>query len=207
MVESIDNYIQLAILGLCFGISLFKAVTKRRRSWVLVSVFYSAFFLGSLYWELFYYFRGDTPSKFYVAEFDWYVSYLFLFLFMKYQSNIKTTAKKSRIRWLVPVFAGGLSVYYMTFGQISSNIISAILMSMLGMAAVKGLFSDDTKMKPVYIATLVFFFLEYAMWTVSCLIDEVSFSNPYYYIDMAVSLCLFVMLLCFMKVLKDEVDE
>ncbi len=207
MVESIDNYIQLAILGLCSGVSFYKAVTKRRRSWVLVSLFYSAFFLGSLYWELFYYFRGDSPKKFYVSEFDWYVSYLFLFLFLKYQSNFKTTAAKCRIQWLIPVLAGGLSIYYMTFGQISSNIISAILMSMLGMAAVKGLFFGNAKMKPVYIATLVFFFLEYAMWTTSCLIDEVSFANPYYYIDMAVSLCLFVMLLCFVKVLKDEVDE
>ena len=207
MIESIDNYIQLVILGICSGFSLFQAVTKRRRSWVLVSLFYVAFFLGSLYWELFYVFRGETPAKFYVAEFSWYVSYMFLFLFMKYQNIEKTERIVCRIKWLMPLFAGGLSIYFMTFGQISSNIISAILMSLIGMESVNGLYARNAGMKKIYILTLIFFFLEYAMWTSSCLFEDGSPLNPYYYFDIGISITLFLILVFIQKALKDEVTE
>ncbi|MCR4720972.1 MAG: hypothetical protein K5655_04525 [Lachnospiraceae bacterium] len=205
MIENIDNNIQLFIMGVCFGFSLYNGVTKRSRSWVLVTLFYAAFFLGSLYWELFYTFRGDTPSKFYVAEFSWYVSYLFLFLFLRYQRNTKKTAVPCRIKWVIPVIAGGLSIYYMTFGQITSNITSALLMSLIGMESVKGLYSDNRKMKQVYVMTLVFFSLEYTLWTLSCIFDEISVSNPYYWVDMMTSLSLFLLGVFVRKALKDEV--
>ncbi len=207
MIESIDNYIQLVILGLCSGFSLYKAVTKHRRSWVLITLFYMAFFMGSLYWELFYIFRGSTASKFYVAEFSWYVSYMFLFLFLKYQKDPDALVPRCRIKWLIPVIAGGLSIYYITFGQIASNITSAILMSLIGMEAVKGLCSGSMRMKRVYIVTLIFFFLEYLLWTSSCLFEDGSVLNPYYYIDMLISIVLFVLLLCAQKALRDEVTE
>ncbi|MBO4498146.1 MAG: hypothetical protein J5739_08075 [Lachnospiraceae bacterium] len=207
MIESIDNYIQLAILGICSGATLYKAITKQRRSWVLVTLFYVAFFFGSLYWELFYMFKGDTPAKFYVAEFSWYVSYMFLFLFLKYQKDPDTPAPRCRIKWLIPVFAGGLSIYYITFGQIVSNITSAILMSLVGMEAVKGLASGNRRMKRVYIVTLIFFFLEYLLWTSSCLFEDGSVLNPYYYIDILISIVLFVLLLYAQKALRDEVTE
>ena len=207
MIESIDNYIQLAILGICSGVTFYKAVTKQRRSWVLATLFYAAFFFGSLYWELFFMFRGDTPAKFYVAEFSWYVSYMFLFLFLKYQKDPDAPTPRCRIKWLIPVFAGGLSIYYMTFGQIASNIVSAILMSLVGMEAVKGLCSGNGRMKKVYILTLIFFFLEYLLWTSSCLFEDGSVLNPYYYIDILISAVLFVWMLCVRNALKDEVTE
>lgn len=207
MIESIDNYIQLVILGICTGVTLYRAVTKQRRSWVIITLFYAAFFFGSLYWELFYMFRGDTPTKFYVAEFSWYVSYMFLFLFLRDQRDPAVRGMKCRIKWLIPVFAGGLSIYFMTFGQISSNIVSAILMSLVGMEAVKGLHSGNTVKRPVYILTLIFFILEYLLWTSSCLFDEVSVSNPYYYIDILISVVLFVLMLCVRKALRNEVTE
>ena len=205
MIESIDNYIQLVILGMSSGFSLYKAVRERRRSWVLITLFYAAFFFGSLYWELFYIFKGSTPAKFYVAEFSWYVSYMFLFLFLRYQKDVKISGRVCRIKWLIPLFAGGLSIYYMSFGQIFSNITSAVLMSFIGTEAVKGLWTGMYRMKKVYIVTLIFFFLEYALWTSSCLFEDVSILNPYYYIDVMISVSLLFLMIFVRKALKDEV--
>ena len=205
MTESIDNYIQLAILGICSAFSLYKSVRERRTSWVLITLFYVAFFFGSLYWELFYIFKGSTPAKFYIAEFSWYVSYMFLFLFLRYRKDVKTSGVVCRIKWLIPLFAGGLSIYYMTFGQIFSNIISAVLMSLIGMEAVKGLRVGSIKMKGVFIVTLIFFFLEYALWTSSCLFEDGSPLNPYCYIDIAISVSLFLLMIFVRNVLNDEV--
>ena len=211
MIESIDNYIQLVFLGISAGISFYKAVVTRMRSWVLVTIFYSAFFMGSLYWQLYFALKGNVP-EFYVSELSWYVSYLFLYLFLKYQKNSKTDRRPCRIKWLIPLFAGGLSIYYMTFGQIFSNLISALLMSLVAMEAVTGLYllkdpgaeglNISVRMKPVYVLALVFFFLEYALWTSSCIWQENSFLNPYYYIDMAISVTMLRMALYIREALK-----
>jgi len=204
MIESIDNYIQLVILGICTGVTMYKAITGQTRSWILITLFYGAFFFGSLYWELFYMFKGDTPAKFYVAEFSWYVSYMFLFLFLR-RKNSEMTIGVCRLKWLIPIFAGTLSIYYMTFGQIISNIISALLMSLIGMEAVKGLYFGSKQMRPVHIITLIFFFLEHCLWTSSCLFEDVSIFNPYYHIDIMISLSLLIMLFAVGKALRDEV--
>ena len=132
---------------------------------------------------------------------------MFLFLFMKYQNIEKTERIVCRIKWLMPLFAGGLSIYFMTFGQISSNIISAILMSLIGMESVNGLYARNAGMKKIYILTLIFFFLEYAMWTSSCLFEDGSPLNPYYYFDIGISITLFLILVFIQKALKDEVTE
>ena len=62
-------------------------------------------------------------------------------------------------------------------------------------------------MKHVYIVTLIFFFLEYLLWTSSCLFEDGSVLNPYYYIDILISIVLFVLLLYAQKALRDEVTE
>ncbi|MCR5829056.1 MAG: hypothetical protein K6F93_01730 [Lachnospiraceae bacterium] len=206
MIENIDNYVQLVILGICTVVTMYKAITKQSRLWMLITFFYGAFFLGSLYWELFYLFRGETPAKFYVAEFSWYVSYMFLFLFLRLKNSEKQIPA-CWIKWLIPVFAGGLGIFFMTFGQITSNIISAVLMSLIGMEAVKGLYSGSKEMKPVHITTLIFFFLEHFLWTSSCIFEDGSVFNPYYYIDIMISISLFVMLLFVRKALGNEVTE
>ena len=208
MIESIDNYIQLALTGICAGISLYRAVMTRRRPWILITLFYMAFFMGSLYWQLYYAFRGVT-QVFYVSDLSWYVSDVFLFLFLKYQRDPKVPLRACRISWLIPLFAVGMSIYYMTFGQIISNIISALLMSLIGMEAVRGLCeikdrtgACDPEMKPVYILALAFFFAEYALWTSSCIwYSDYSALNPYYYIDMILSAILFILLLFTKKAL------
>ncbi len=217
MIESIDNYIQLALTGICAGISLYRAVMTRRRSWVLITLFYSAYFMGNLYWQLYYIFREGNPHIFYVSELSWYVSDVFLFLFLYYQREPKASARTCRIKWLIPLFAAGLSIYYMTFGQIISNIISAFLMSLIAMEAVEGLCEIKARtgacnpaMKPVYVLVLVFFFAEYALWTSSCIwFDDFSAMNPYYYIDMIISATLLILLLFINRVpdIEEDIEE
>ena len=202
MIENIDSYIQLALTGICAGISLYKAFTTRSKAWVLVSLFYSAFFMGSLYWQLYYVFAGVTPHIFYVSELNWYISYMFLFLFLRYQRCPDKHLSTCWIKWLMPVIAGSLCIYYMTFGQIISNLIAGVLMSLIAMEAVQGLHEIRARsgvchpaMKPVYILTLIFFFVEYALWTSSCIwFDDYSALNPYYYIDMLLSITLLILM-------------
>ncbi|MBR6293186.1 MAG: hypothetical protein IKR54_01220 [Lachnospiraceae bacterium] len=80
-------------------------------------------------------------------------------------------------------------------------------MSFIGTEAVKGLWTGMYRMKKVYIVTLIFFFLEYALWTSSCLFEDVSILNPYYYIDVMISVSLLFLMIFVRKALKDEVTE
>ncbi len=215
MIESIDNYIQLALLGVCAALSLNRAIVTRRRSWVLVTLFYSAFFMGSLYWQLYFLYMGVTPGIFYVAELSWYISFLFLFLFMKYERESKAESPRCLIKWLAVLFAGALSIYFMTFGQIISNIISAVLMSLIGIGAVQGLCDikagtgiRSRRMLPVFVLALVFFFLEHALWISSCAWHgDYTVLNPYYYIDITISITLFVMFFYIKKALQKDAAE
>lgn len=138
MVESIDNLIQLIVFGICFGISLRLTYTKRSRAMGILSLFYISFFLGDLYWLLYIVFYDSTPQVFYVSEFNWYASYLFLILLMQQTLEPEARRQRSRVLLLPLVFAAGMCVFFMQWGDYISNIISAVLMGLMMFRAMQG---------------------------------------------------------------------
>lgn len=205
MVESIDNLIQLIVFGICFGISLRLTYTKRSRAMGILSLFYISFFLGDLYWLLYIVFYDSTPQVFYVSEFNWYASYLFLILLMQQTLEPEARRQRSRVLLLPLVFAAGMCVFFMQWGDYISNIISAVLMGLMMFRAMQGSLycreKDPATMQSGYSAKsiaaqmrlcrliLVFCVIEYVMWTVSCFWRGDGLTNPYYWLDGMLTVC------------------
>jgi len=199
MIETIENAIQLAVTGGCTCVALYCAVWSRARAWILLGLFSGIFFLGDLYWQLFLIFYDKTPPAFYISEFSWYTSYLFLLLLLIY-INIESTEKwRFRLRpayLCIPAFTAAMCVFYMQRGDYIANIIVAVLMTGLIWHAVYGLeiLQKQSAQGPagrqrrmLYVVTLVFCAAEYGMWTSSCFWVGDSITNIYFWFDFLLS--------------------
>ena len=188
MTESVENLIQLVLTGLCAALSFGKAIASWKRPWLLLGLFYSVFFFGDLYWQLFITFYGDTPQYSFIPYLSWYAADLFLFMLLTvvYSYDWKRYAK---YLWPVPVFTAGMCVFYMTYGDYLSNIIAAALMYALKWRSIGGIISlrkktgEDAAALAIHILVLLFCFTEYAAWTSSCFFEGDTFANPYYWFD------------------------
>lgn len=198
MIESVDNLIQLLFSGICTGIGIFRAVRYRSRFWALLSLFSSNFFLGTLYWQLFILFYGDYPRFSLISDFNWYVSYMFLILLL-FKMGEGQKPLRSKGLWLIPVFTFGMCAFYMQFGAYISNLICALLLTLILREAIGGLIQIKTKperekYQSLYLTVLFFCAAEYGLWTSSCFFEGDSFSNPYYWFDVMLSFCFLLFL-------------
>ena len=77
-MELIENLLQLLVTfvgALLSGIAYRKS---RRQAYFLLLCFYGCFALGALYWTLYLLLFDTTPRVFYVSEFGWVASLIFL---------------------------------------------------------------------------------------------------------------------------------
>ena len=77
-MELIENLLQLLtsfVGALLSGIAYRKS---RRQAYFLLLCFYGCFALGALYWTLYLLLFDTTPRVFYVSEFGWVASLIFL---------------------------------------------------------------------------------------------------------------------------------
>ena len=77
-MELIENLLQLLttfVGALVSGISYRKS---GRQAYFLLLCFYGCFALGALYWTLYLLLFDTTPRVFYVSEFGWVASVIFL---------------------------------------------------------------------------------------------------------------------------------
>ena len=211
MIESAENIIQLVLTGVCVCISVYRAARTKERVWVLLGLFAGIFFLGDLYWQLFLIFYHGTPQFYSVADLTWYTAFLFLLLLLIYVRvdiygqhmpegvfrpvGLRGWARQfSPVLWLIPAFTGGMCVFYMQWGDYLGNILSAILMTGLLWHAASGLMSlrGEAGKRSIFIVTLLFCLLEYAVWTSSCFWGGDSLSNVYYWFDFLLS-CTFLL--------------
>ena len=193
MLSSIENGIQLAVTCGCAVIALYYGVLHKERIMIMLGLFYGIFFLGDLYWLLYIIFYDDASPKFYVSYFSWYSSYLFLLLLLIYVNVKSEEGYRFRLRpgfLLIPVFTAAMCAFYMQGGDYISNIISCVLMTGLIWHAVYGLTylhrypERGENRRMLYIATLVFCGIEYALWTSSCFYS----GALYYWLDILLSL-------------------
>ena len=211
MIETIENAIQLTVTGLCSASALYYAVRSKERTWILLGLFAGVFFLGDLYWQLILVFYDRTPD-FYISEFSWYTSYLFLLLLLIYINVENAGDWKFRLRpkyLCIPAFAVGMCVFFMTRGDYLGNIIVAVLMTGLIWHAVYGLQTvrrqgeEGKSRRMLYIVTLVFCAAEYGMWISSCFWMGDGITNIYFWFDFLLS----ITFLLFLPALRKAVDR
>lgn len=138
-MELIENLLQLLttfIGALLSGIAYRKS---RRQAYFLLLCFYGCFALGALYWTLYLLLFDTTPQVFYVSEFGWVASVIFLRILQATLAGADERGFRCRRAWLAPVFGVPLLAFYCTFGDILSNLIWCGMMMWLSFCAIRGL--------------------------------------------------------------------
>ena len=181
MIDSIDNWIQIAVLAVCVIAAAVQAARYRSRSWTLLAFFYGSWVLGDIYWTVCLLFYGKTPEISVVSDLSWYASYIFLYMLLRRVSPPEELAGRKITPWLGPVFTIGMALFFMLRGEIVNNLIYAGLMGLLLYAAIRRLTERRNRTLPALI--LIFCLLEYALWTASCFWNEAILLHPYYWFD------------------------
>ncbi len=110
-MELIENLLQLLttfVGALLSGISCRKS---GRQAYFLLLCFYGCFALGALYWTLYLLLFDTTPKAFYVSEFGWVASVIFLRILQATLTGTNERSFHCRRAWLAPVFGVPCFVY------------------------------------------------------------------------------------------------
>ena len=102
-MELIINLLQFFVTLLGFCLSGIRYLRHRTLSYFLLICFYGCFALGSLYWTLYLLLFSETPRIFYVSEFGWVSSVIFLYLLQYTLSSPEERSFSCRKSLLVPL--------------------------------------------------------------------------------------------------------
>lgn len=178
MAELADNAIQLFITFVLAALSLYSAVRKRSREWVLLTLFYASYALGLSYWLLYIVLYKTTPQVFCVSELSWTAAFIFLAIRLSGETGNDPRSAKY---FALPAFSAVMAVVFSLRGSYFENVIMGAAMAFLGYFAMKGLIlKKDTAVSR---AALFFYASEYLLWIASCFSQGDRFSEPYYLID------------------------
>lgn len=178
MAELADNAIQLFITFVLAALSLYSAVRKRSREWVLLALFYASYALGLSYWLLYIVLYKTTPQVFCVSELSWTAAFIFLAIRLSGETGNDPRSAKY---FALPAFSAVMAVVFSLRGSYFENAIMGAAMAFLGYFAMKGLIlKKDTAVSR---AALFFYASEYLLWIASCFSQGDRFSEPYYLID------------------------
>ncbi len=205
MIESIENALQIIVLLICSGIALYRAIANHSQTWVLAFLFFGSWLLGDIYWLVCLLFYGQTPQISIVSDLSWYGSYIFLYLLLYHSSAPDKDNRKHRLPWLGPVFAAGMAVFFITQGELLSNLIYASLMGLLLFAALNRQIDRKRYQNQQLLSSMILLFclLEYGLWTASCFWKTDTLSNPYYWFDFLLT----VSFVFFLPAIKKAVTE
>ena len=193
-MELIENLLQLLVTfigALLSGISYRKS---HQQAYFLLLCFYGCFALGALYWTLYLLLFDTTPRAFYVSEFGWVASLIFLRILQATLSGQDERSFRCRRTWLAPLVGVPLLVFYCTYGDILSNLIWCGMMIWLSFCAIRGLVyaSGQTgtarELRCFHIGVLCFVASEYLLWTAGCFWRNDSLASPAFWCDMLLTL-------------------
>ena len=199
-MELIENLLQLLVT---FIGALLSGVAYRksgRQAYFLLLCFYGCFALGALYWTLYLLLFDTTPRVFYVSEFGWVSSVIFLRILQATLAGSEERASRCHIAWLAPLIGVPLLAFYCTFGDILSNLIWCGMMMWLSFCAIRGLAYAKTQtgaarnMLYFHIGVLCFVVSEYLLWTLDCFWPNTSPDSPAFWCDLLLTLAIFGLL-------------
>ena len=104
-MELTDNLLQFSAAfsgAVLSGIAYRKS--RRQTHFLLLFCFYGCFALGALYWTLYLLLFDTTPRVFYVSEFGWVASVIFLRILQATLAGADEHSFRCRRAWLAPAF-------------------------------------------------------------------------------------------------------
>ena len=193
-MELISNLFQFAVTLLGFCLSGIWYLKDRNQTCFLLTCFYGCFALGSLYWTLYLLLFSETPQVFYVSEFGWVASVVFLYLLQYTLSSAEERDFSTRKSLIAPLIGIPLCVFYCTFGDVLSNLLWCSMMIVVSYHSIRGLIyaliqtGTARKIRYFHVAG------EYVLWISGCLWPGYSISAPYCWFDLLLTGCLFALL-------------
>ena len=195
-MELIENLLQLLVTFVGTVLSGISYRKSGRQAYFLLLCFYGCFALGALYWTLYLLLFDTTPRVFYVSEFGWIASVIFLRILQATLASPEERAFHCREAWLSPLAGVPLLVFYCTYGDILSNLIWCGMMIVLSFCSIRGLVyagrQTDTArhMRYFHIGVLCFVGAEYLLWTVGCFWPNTSPASPAFWCDILLTLAI-----------------
>lgn len=199
-MELVSNLLQFIVTLLGFCLSGIRYLQGRKQAYFLLTCFYGCFTLGSLYWTLYLLLFSETPQVFYVSEFGWVSSVIFLHILQYTLSSATERSFPCRKALIALLIGVPLCVFYCTFGDILSNLLWCGMMIVVSYHAIRGLVYARTQtgaartMRYFHIGVLCYVAAEYALWTTGCLWPGDSFFSPSFWMDVLLTFCLFALL-------------
>ena len=199
-MELFSNFLQFAVTLLGFCLSGMRYLKSRKQAYFLLTCFYGCFALASLYWTLYLFLFSKTPQVFYVSEFGWVASVIFLYMLQYTLSSAEERSFPCRKVLLALLIGVPLCVFYCTFGDILSNLLWCSMMMVVSYHAIRGLAYAWThtgtarEMRYFHIWVLCYVAAEYTLWTSGCFWRGDSLFSPYCWFDFLLTGCLFVLL-------------
>lgn len=196
-MELIENVLQflVTLLGFCLSVSYYRR--RGRQAYFLLACFYACFALGSLYWTLYLILFSKTPQVFYVSEFGWIAGVIFLHILQYVLSDEKERTFPCRAAWLSVLIGVPLCILYCFYGDILSNLLWCGMMMVISYCSIRGLIfarkqvGEAHNMQYFHIGILSYVAAEYALWTTGCFWRSDSIGNPYFWMDILLTVSLF----------------
>ena len=172
-MELVSNLLQFIVTLLGFSLSGIRYLKSRTQAYFLLTCFYGCFALGSLYWTLYLLLYSETPQVFYVSEFGWVASIIFLYILQYALSSAEERGFPCRKALIALLISVPLCVFYCTFGDILSNLLWCGMMIVVSYHAIRGLAYARTQagaardMRYFHIGVLCYVAAEYAYLQIS----------------------------------------
>ena len=199
-MELVSNLSQFIVTLLGFCLSGIWYLKSRAQAYFLLTCFYGCFALGSLYWTLYLLLFSETPQVFYVSEFGWVASVIFLYLLQYGLSTAEERSFACRKALLALLIGVPLCMFYCTFGDVLSNLLWCGMMIVVSCFSIRGLAYARRQrgavhnMKYFHAWVLCYATLEYALWTSGCFWPGDSIFSPYCWFDLLLAGCLLALL-------------
>lgn len=144
-MELVSNLLQFIVTLLGFSLSGIWYLKSRKQTYFLLTCFYGCFALGSLYWTLYLLLFSETPQVFYVSEFGWMASVIFLYILQYALSSAEERGFATRKALIALLVGVPLCVFYCTFGDILSNLLWCGMMIVVSYHAIRGLLTPGRR--------------------------------------------------------------
>lgn len=200
-MELIDNLLQLFVTFLGACLTGFAYRKNRCQAYFLLLCFYGCFALGALYWTLYLLLFKATPQVFYVSEFGWVASLIFLRILQTALAGKDERGLRCLWAWIALPVGIPLLVFYCTYGDILSNMIWCGMMIWLSFCSIRGLVrangqtdSKRRQLRGFHISVLFFVFAEYLLWTAGCFWRNDSPLSPTFWCDILLTIAILKLL-------------
>ena len=203
MIEAVCDAVQLVVLAVCLGLSIWRAVATRGTAWLMLACFFGCMLLGNVNWLGYQVVFGETPTVAFIEDLSWTAGFLFLALVGKLCDDARAPSPPVHAAWIPVVACVACCVFYIVSnGEPLLNVAENGLLAAVGFFAVRGLAAEGGEglahNRLFHGAMLAYVIVEEALWLSSCFLQPglIVAIDPYIVCDYALTLASAALLVC-----------